>query len=323
MLLLPFATWSQCPAGGIGISGGGCISGCNLTSLGGPNCSPPVTGNTTTQTVTANIVVPAGCTYTVTAVMSNRPGCTASGGDNGDGMKVDIAGGAKAFQTGTGNAALNDSYTLTGPGTIRVSCRADRQDEIVTYTTTSSGALCVGCMSSLPVELSEFTALKGADYVDLLWTTLSERDNDYFTIERSQDGVAFEAIGIMNGAGNSTSLRQYTNRDISPLEGISYYRIRQTDMDGAFTYSAIRAVTFSERIDLYPNPASETFVLRGKHLDDSEITLTNAIGQQVEARLLAEHDAVSVDVSALPEGIYFVTIAFAAGKVTQKVVIAH
>lgn len=238
---------AQCPSGEIGVSSAncGCLSGCNLTSFGGPDCGG-ATGNCSAGEVamSADIIVPAGCTFTVSGTMGNRPGCSASGADSGDKMKVDIPGGSKSLLTGASNATLNDSYTLTGPGTIRVSGTANRADEIITYTTISTG--CINCATALGIELESFTSEPEGRTVKLTWTTASETNTDYFIIDRSGNGIDFEAIGGMQAAGNSNSLRTYTNYDSSPLDGIGYYRIKQVDLDGKFTYTPIRSVMCQE-----------------------------------------------------------------------------
>lgn len=95
--------------------------------------------------------------------------------------------------------------------------------------------------NSLPVELIAFTAEKNDQHVDLHWTTASEIQNQYFSIERSIDGTSFEAIGRMNGAGNSTTLNEYSFSDEQPWKGINYYRLAQTDIDGTVNYSRIVA----------------------------------------------------------------------------------
>lgn len=266
-LLFTQVIWSQCPSGAIGVSGAGCgcLSGCNLTSFGGPNCTG-TTGNCSAGQVSMfiDIVVPAGCTYTVSATMSNRgASCSASGADSGDQMKVDIPGGPKAFQFGAANATLNDSYVLAGPGTIRVSGTANRADEIITYNAVSSG--CVNCSAGLPIELTEFQAFTEQQAIACTWRTETERDNDYFTVERSSDGLNFEPIGQMDGAGNSINPLNYKLYDSSPLSGLSYYRLRQTDFNGASTLSDVVSVLF------YPEVLSAAYNRDYKQLVFSSI----------------------------------------------------
>ncbi len=318
---------AQCASGSIGITGGGCLSGCNLTAYGGPNCSPPVSGNTSTQIVSVAISVPAGCTYTVNALMAPRPGCSASGADGGDGMKVDVAGGSKPYLTTGSNGTLNDAYTLSGPGTIEVFCRADRQDEIVTYSISGSGASCVNCNSVLPVTLLSFDAKAEANAVRLDWVSAREVNNDYYTVERSADGMHFTTVALRDGAGNSETALYYTLFDVDPLPGISYYRLRQTDFDGKETVSEIRSVVYgtNEGISIYPNPANRQFTLRSsERIDPQSICFYTAGGKQVEIQAEVQSNfVINYQVADLPAGFYFARIVTGNHAETIRFTILH
>jgi hypothetical protein len=92
----------------------------------------------------------------------------------------------------------------------------------------------------LPIELLDFTAkYNGKDAVDLKWVTATELNNDYFTVERSADAANFNEILNKDGAGNSTHTIHYKAIDAEPLSGLTYYRLKQTDFDGKFSYSKI------------------------------------------------------------------------------------
>ena len=99
-----------------------------------------------------------------------------------------------------------------------------------------------GNSSPLPIQLLSFNAVKNNQQVDCKWATAIEVNNDYFTIERSEDAFNFNPIGIINGAGNSNLILNYSFTDFNPLGGINYYRLRQTDFDGQYTLSEIKAV---------------------------------------------------------------------------------
>lgn len=94
----------------------------------------------------------------------------------------------------------------------------------------------------LPIELLSFDAHPEGSMVRLDWHTATERDNDFFTIERSANGHDFEDLARVEGAGNSTAVLHYTDLDRWPLPGTSFYRLRQTDFDGASTVSTIVTV---------------------------------------------------------------------------------
>jgi hypothetical protein len=109
----------------------------------------------------------------------------------------------------------------------------------------------------LPIELLDFTAVASANTIQTSWVTGSETGNDFFTVERSTDASDFTPIGIVRGAGNSTTTRQYFFEDRAPVPGTLYYRLKQTDFNGAFTYSSTVAVRFSAShgvLYLVPNP---------------------------------------------------------------------
>lgn len=326
---------SQCTGGSIGVTGAGCgcLSGCNLTSFGGPNCGSGTSGNCNGgyRNMHTDIIVPEGCRFTVTATMRNRPGCSASGADGNcqtcDVVKVDVIGGGKLFQQGGSNSSLTDSYTLNGPGTIRVSGRANRADEIITYTITSTSTggdwACPNCVNNLPIELIDFKATANLESVDLTWSTATEKNNDYFTIERSKDGLEFEPIHVQGGQGNSTTVFHYKTMDYSPLYGRSYYRLKQTDYDGRSSYSQIETVFFEARdfMEVYPNPAQNQLFIRGRTISETEITISNSLGQTIDLVPHFENNELIYSISQLQRGTYFVKGVFMESVLVKKVVV--
>lgn len=109
------------------------------------------------------------------------------------------------------------------------------------------GAFTLGSVSSanpLPIELLYFGATAQGSGVQCDWITATEWNNDFFTVERSADGIHFEPVGNVDAAGDTWSTTAYTFFDPAPLPGVSYYRLRQTDVDGTSTVSDVVAVTF-------------------------------------------------------------------------------
>jgi hypothetical protein len=102
-----------------------------------------------------------------------------------------------------------------------------------------------GNPSPLPITLIHFDAVPLTHSVNLIWSTATEINNDFFTVERSTDGFVFTEIGRLKGAGNSNSRLDYQLPDEQPFEGVNYYRLKQTDYDGKFEYSRIIPVTFT------------------------------------------------------------------------------
>ncbi|MCB0773195.1 MAG: hypothetical protein KDB93_07460 [Flavobacteriales bacterium] len=94
----------------------------------------------------------------------------------------------------------------------------------------------------MPIELLSFEASASDAGVQTTWSTASESDNAFFTVERSSDAVQFHAVGRVPGAGNSMAVLHYAWFDAQPLPGVAYYRLRQTDINGTSTVSGVRAV---------------------------------------------------------------------------------
>lgn len=113
-----------------------------------------------------------------------------------------------------------------------------------TQTSFSPFAIASGS-SPLPIELLSFDAKPEGDHVLTKWSTASEINNDFFTLERSKDGADFEKLKNVPGAGNSDRILNYSETDESPLNGISYYRLKQTDFDGKTSYSDMVPIEFN------------------------------------------------------------------------------
>lgn len=115
-------------------------------------------------------------------------------------------------------------------------------------------------VTPLPVELISFTGMAENDYNHLSWTTATEINNDYFTLERSTDGVNFDPVARIAGAGNSTQVHEYAYNDMFPADGYNYYRLKQTDYNGQSSYSNIVSLEFHlghiSVENVRPNPTS-------------------------------------------------------------------
>jgi hypothetical protein len=115
--------------------------------------------------------------------------------------------------------------------------------------------------SPLPISLLDFNAQVVLGQVNLTWSTASEINNDYFTIERSKNGIDFKELAQVPAAGNSNQILNYKLIDEQPYQGLSYYRLKQTDFDGKFTFAQIKTVTINDNqkpdhISIYPNPSN-------------------------------------------------------------------
>ena len=99
----------------------------------------------------------------------------------------------------------------------------------------------------LPVELGDISGIHTGREVYLEWTTLSERNNDYFTVQRTLDGKTFEDIGTVFGNGTTTESTDYAFIDVAPYSGTSYYRVKQVDYNGDFEYSELVSASSADK----------------------------------------------------------------------------
>lgn len=181
--------------------------------------------------------------------------------------------------------------------------------------------------TALPVSWSSFNASNRGKQIKLTWSTNSEINNGHFEVERSTDANVFETIGQVKGNGNSSVTNHYVFIDEQPLAGVTYYRIKQVDFDGQFSYSDVREVN-NERITpviTSPNPFQTTLTLQLNNATQvpTSIELVDLTGK-VRYYHLAEVTEVNpqfqLSVADLPAGIYFVRVSNSTDITIHKVV---
>ncbi|ELR71003.1 hypothetical protein C900_03133 [Fulvivirga imtechensis AK7] len=184
----------------------------------------------------------------------------------------------------------------------------------------------------LPVELMTFNAAMHGEAALLKWATASELNNDYFTIEKTTDLEHFEEIGIVQGKGTTDERSDYEFYDRDPSYGISYYRLKQTDFDGTFTYSEVTKIdnkTGSEvpGFKMYPVPnRGEHLTIRATGLSSDEecaLAIVNLQGQLVyqgSVRIYNNEEVTLNFGQKLPQGIYTLRLNATTPIVKQFVV---
>lgn len=176
-----------------------------------------------------------------------------------------------------------------------------------------------GGLSPLPIELLSFNAKPNVSMVDLSWSTASELNNDYFTIEKTKDGVNFEIVGVIKGAGNSTSKLNYEYVDNRPYSRVSYYRLKQTDFDGNFSYSELIMVSFEKpslfSLNVYPNPNNGRAInlqINGISNEEVLVVVYDILGNEIFSKVIItnenDSDVHAIDPSQkLPVGVYIIS----------------
>jgi hypothetical protein len=165
----------------------------------------------------------------------------------------------------------------------------------------------------LPIELLSFTAEKNESSVLLRWTTATEVNNDYFELEKSTDAINFQAFAKIKGAGYSNQLLNYSHEDKHPYRGYSYYRLKQVDYDGAYSYSEIKTIYFddseNEQIRFHPNPTDG--VVNITNLNDSKdyvIKVYDLTGKLIFSKNKSHNNTFTFSVQDLASGFYTLQI---------------
>ena len=205
--------------------------------------------------------------------------------------------------------------------------------------TTSFSSFSVGSSGGvLPIELWYFEVLVVGEHVLLKWSTAAEINNDYFTIERSADGVLWEEIGVVVGAGNSFTPLYYHFTDQFPIEGSSYYRLKQTDFDNkqqhyqkqeVFQEGFAAVASSAFQVELYPNPVQGDQFFIKLLIGDPEqrilLTVYDAYGKQIQAQDLNQTKGQDLHAIRLADqvlaGMYFVVLRCKERAITKKIVV--
>lgn len=223
------------------------------------------------------------------------------------------------FSRNTTNGALTYESCKTdgldgvdGINAVRVIALSNDDKNIYTVSTGDDAVTNFSFDASLPIELSHFDLKQIQRAVQLSWITNSEINNDFFTIERSSDTQNWETIKQVNGAGTSIHQNSYQILDENPFIGMNYYRLKQTDFDGAFTYSDIKLIEFDElskkQLNLFPNPTHHQITIKQPAVPIRTFEIYNLLGQNVSNKIgtIELNDfQITLDISQLIEGIYF------------------
>ncbi len=195
-------------------------------------------------------------------------------------------------------------------------------------TTNDQGFITKYCDVVLPIELLEFSALLlSSGDVLTEWKTALEKNNDYFLIQRSADGLHFETVGRVKGAGNSNQVNTYSFIDEAPLAGLSYYRLVQVDYDGRSSNSQMVSVRIASLspIVVSPNPTQGLFTISTQWGAEEvvEISLVDAIGK--ERMSWKENVRVglyekTIDISHFSDGTYVLRVRSKTENAAFKII---
>lgn len=174
----------------------------------------------------------------------------------------------------------------------------------------------------LPIDLISFTGWKEDNLNILKWVTAFEKNNNYFIIERSINGVDFSPIGVTQGSRNSSTTQTYRFEDEQPFNRTNYYRLKQVDYDGTFSYSKIIAINNEQaNLTIYPNPNNGIFTISFKAPEQSyKLDIADVNGKIVYS-ISGDIVPGSIEVNDLAKGLYIVRLHLNNNTVIKKMVV--
>jgi hypothetical protein len=168
----------------------------------------------------------------------------------------------------------------------------------------------------LPVDWLYFRGTTDNTTNKLNWATASEQNTDYFRVQRSQDGLVFETIGIVQAQGQSTSAKHYTYDDINPFEGENYYRLELVDQNGDTELSS--TILLNIRMDgkpyvFYPNPTTGMvyYQYESQKAEALQLEVLDVLGKRVRTQQVQGTTGINnipVDLEDLPVGTYMIRV---------------
>lgn len=215
------------------------------------------------------------------------------------------------------------SYAYFTPGNPRALLQVDVDDD-----GTISDISYLKASVVVPITWISFTAKTFADQTQLNWQTASELNTNYFTVQRSTDGIHFTDLQQVKVSLQQTATRNYSDLDAQPADGKNYYRIKQTNKDGSYTYSTIVQVTFNKKslITITPSLVHNedlTLTTNNAKAATAQLYISSADGKLVMSRSLSIAQgpySQPISISKLARGEYFITVESSEGKQTMRIV---
>jgi len=217
------------------------------------------------------------------------------------------------------------SYTNIGSGSYLQKTQTNFNTDYAVSTNMYKSVQSSVSIITLPIELISFTAISTNTSIQLTWKTATEINNDYFNLERSSDGVNWTEIYSCPGAGTSTIPHNYSYLDETTIETFCYYRLKQTDVNGNFTYSNIissKANNYkSITCKIYPIPSTGLINISADYNLHASITIeiVTAIGEKIYTSNTFQS---VIDLSNIDNGLYYLKLYSANAIVVKPIIIS-
>lgn len=240
---------------------------------------------------------------------------------------------SKSINLTGGSCTVSNSGAPTGSTSVTMAnttaTNYTANPTVLTYTGTCASTI---NLSFLPIELTRFEGDCNNGDVMLTWQTASEKNNQVFNVERSADGVQFEIIGSLKGAGTYEGYNNYTFIDNNKFDGLAYYRLSQQDYNGKVSQSKIISVEHlcgehnDAEIFIYPNPSQNNAVINLKLIKKSSVStlVYDGIGRLVASLPSKDFEVglqnINIDANDFAPGIYFIKTSINDKEYVQKFV---
>jgi hypothetical protein len=181
-----------------------------------------------------------------------------------------------------------------------------------------------GQQSPGSAQIAYFNGAGENDGNTVSWSTITEKNTDYFSVERSCDHINWEEAFKLKGEGNSTQQIPYSWKDDSPYPGVTYYRLKTVYGDASYVYSNSIVVESKVQIavEIYPNPGSGIvrLTVMGKENESSHVYIKNMMGLILFSADIINNSAMEIDIEAFPEGIYAVDVESKSGSSVTRLI---
>lgn len=185
----------------------------------------------------------------------------------------------------------------------------------------------ISCLGGLPVEFLSFTGRNTDLGNQLKWQTASETNNMGFEVQKSEDGISWESLDWVAGAGTSSVLNSYNLLDKFPLIGDNYYRLKQVDYDGKYEFSEvinIENLVDDIKIEVQPNPSHGDFVVNvlNPKKKKMKIVLFDSVGQLLwQSELINDIDNWRKEFTLVQKEMYFLNVQIGDERYTEKILV--
>jgi hypothetical protein len=284
-------------------------TGCNLGAHQACNTNLPSCAFTLENSVFYSFTKPGDGGFSVT--ISNVQ-CEGGGNNLQTAIYRATPGNCNTNLNTVGNQIANRCFT--GSYTYSISNADPPGTQYILWFDGNAGAACTWGITVLPVEWKRFEVFSNEDNVQIEWTTASEKNADYFIIERSTDATNWIRIGIQQAVGNSSFDSEYLFFDLTPSIGVNYYRLRQVDFDGSEDLTNIEYAYYSgnSNIGLYPNPTTGISIITGLKPKEN-VEVFDLYGRICFYTSTNNQGHANIDLTSHPSGVYFI-------KVNDKIV---